>query len=416
MSEVLLDSLYNCLLRKVRSMKIQSFKFSNNKENWHIQEVKFEDLNLLVGGSGVGKTRILKALELICDTANIGVNRNLDDLEWSINFSHLGQNYRWELKSSSTKKEEISLNVNESKQTEIVYEKLVRYDDDSELEILFRNDSDSKFNNEKLPKLKRTESAITLLSEEDLIIPVGKAFERLIFNFETATIQKFTIESDYITGTIATITAVEDLFYSKLNISNSKIFFRDFRQYCSHLPPVLKAFLLQKFFPEVFNEIKEYYIDIFSEVNNFRVSSERDSDVDFLLSFEIQENGLEDWIPQERISSGMFRTLIFLIEVITAPEESVILIDEFENSLGINCMGELTDFILDKSPDVQFILTSHHPYIINNIPWDTWQIVSKSGNKVRVRKSLNIPELNTASSLDKFTQLVNLLDSEEVSE
>jgi len=61
-------------------------------------------------------------------------------------------------------------------------------------------------------------------------------------------------------------------------------------------------------------------------------------------------------------------------------------------------------------------LLSHHPYIINNIPWDTWQIVSKSGNKVRVRKSLNIPELNTASSLDKFTQLVNLLDGEEVSE
>ena len=112
MSEILLDSLYNYLLKKVRNMKIQSFKFSNNKENWHIQEVKFESLNLLVGGSGVGKTRILKALNLICDTAK-GVNRNLDDLEWSINFSHLGQNYRWELKSSSSKKEEIFLNVNE---------------------------------------------------------------------------------------------------------------------------------------------------------------------------------------------------------------------------------------------------------------------------------------------------------------
>ena len=117
------------MLRKVRSMKIQSFKFSNNKENWHIEEVKFEDLNLLVGGSGVGKTRILKALELICDVA-IGRNRNLDDLEWSINFSHLGQNYRWELKSSSIKNEEIFINLNESEQTEIVYEKLVRYDDD----------------------------------------------------------------------------------------------------------------------------------------------------------------------------------------------------------------------------------------------------------------------------------------------
>ena len=401
MSEVLLDSLYNCLLRKVRSMKIQSFKFSNNKENWHIEEVKFEDLNLLVGGSGVGKTRILKALELICDVA-IGRNRNLDDLEWSINFSHLMRNYRWELKSSSTKKEEISLNVNESKQTEIVYEKLVRYDDDSELEILLRNDSDSKFNNEKLPKLKRTESAITLLSEEDLIIPVRQAFKQLIFNFETSQRVMFRIDSD-------TITTTENF----LNAINTPSFFK---YVFASVPAIIKAFYLQKFFPDVFNEIKEYYIDIFSEVNNVRVSSERNLDGDFMLSFEIQENSLEDWIPQKRISSGMFRTLIFLVEVITAPEDSVILIDEFENSLGINCMAELTDFILDKSPNIQFILTSHHPYIINNIPWDTWQIVSKSGNKVRVRKSLNIPELNTASSLDKFTQLVNLLDSEEVSE
>ena len=380
-------------------MKIQSFKFSNNKENWHIEEVKFEDLNLLVGGSGVGKTRILKALNLICDIAK-GRNRNLDDLEWSINFSHLGQNYRWELKSSSIKNEEILLNVNESEQTEIVYEKLVRYDDDSEIEILLRSGLDSKFNNEKLPKLKRTESAITLLSEEDLIIPVRQAFKQLIFNFETR--QKWMIGVGYDPAKMELLDEI------KLNAY-------DFQEYFAGDPPVLKAFCLQKFFPHLFNEIKEYYIDIFPELKDVRVSNERDSDGDFLLFFEIQENGLEDWIPQQRISSGMFRTLICLIEVITAPEESVILIDEFENSLGINCMAELTDFILDKSSDIQFILTSHHPYIINNIPWKTWQIVSKSGNKVKVRKASDIPALDTASSLDKFTQLINLLDSEEFS-
>lgn len=379
-------------------MKIQSFKFSNNKENWHIEEVKFQDLNLLVGGSGVGKTRILKALDLICDVA-IGRNRNLDDLQWSINFSHLGQNYSWKLKSSSFKDTEIL--TNESEQAEIVYEKLVRYDDDSEIEILLRTTSDSKFNNEKLPKLKRTESAISLLSEEDLIIPVGKAFDRFIFNSEIP--QELMFNNGYDPA--------------KIELSDKiKINIYDFQEYFAGAPPVLKAFCLQKFFPDIFNEIKDYYIDIFTELKDVRVSSERDSDGDFLLFFEIQENGLEDWIPQQRISSGMFRTLICLLEITTAPEESVILIDEFENSLGINCMAEVTDFILDKSPDIQFILTSHHPYIINNIPWDTWQIVSKSGNKVRVRKALNIPELNTASSLDKFTQLVNLLDSEEVSE
>lgn len=382
-------------------MKIQSFKFSNNKENWHIEEVKFESLNLLVGGSGVGKTRILKALELIRDVA-LSSNRNLDNLEWSINFSHLGQNYRWELKSSSTKKEEISLNVNDSKQTEIVYEKLVRYDDNSEMEILFRNDSDSKFNNEKLPKLKRTESAITLLSEEDLIIPVRQAFKQLIFNFETSQRVMFRTNSDIITTTENVLDA----------INNPSIF----KYVFASVPAIIKAFYLQELFPDVFNEIKEYYIDVFPEVKDVRVSSKRDSDGNFIIFFEIQEKGVEDWIPQQRISSGMFRTLIFLLEVTAAPEESVILIDEFENSLGINCMAELTDFILDKSSDVQFILTSHHPYIINNIPWDTWQIVSKSGNKVRVRKAPDIPELNTVSSLDKFTQLINLLDWEEFSE
>jgi len=393
-------------------MKIQSFKFSNNKENWHIEEVKFENLNLLVGGSGVGKTRILRALHLICNVAK-GRNRNIDDLEWSINFSHLEQDYRWELKSSSTKKEEIFSDVNESKQTEIVYEKLVRYDGDSELEILLRTHLESKFNNEKLPKLKRTESAINLLSEEDLIIPVRKAFKRLIFNFETAESQRFTFADDYddmttIINGLKEITTINNL--KKITANSS------FKEVFAGALPVIKAFWLQETFPDDFKEIKEYYINIFPQVNNVRVTSEKCLNGDnVLIFFEIEEVGLE-WIPQKQISSGMFRTLIFLVQVISAPKESVILIDEFENSLGINCMPDLTDFILDKSSDIQFILTSHHPYIINNIPWKTWQIVSKSGNKVKVRKASDIPALDTASSLDKFTQLINLLDSEEVSE
>jgi hypothetical protein len=39
----------------------------------------------------------------------------------------------------------------------------------------------------------------------------------------------------------------------------------NFQEYFAGTPPAIKAFYLQKFFPDVFNEIKEYYIDIFSE-------------------------------------------------------------------------------------------------------------------------------------------------------
>ena len=54
----------------------------------------------------------------------------------------------------------------------------------------------------------------------------------------------------------------------------------------------------------------------------------------------------------------------------------------------------------------------HHPYIIHNIPWENWQIVSRNGSDVKVTKATHIPELDTASSLDKFTQLVNLPEYE----
>jgi predicted ATPase len=159
-------------------MKIKNFSFSSNNQNWHIEEVYFDDLNLLVGASGVGKTRILRVLDLICDVAK-GKQRKLDDVGWSINFSHLGKDYKWELKTSNSIDEAFS---SEPGQAEILYENLIEFKDNYEIEILRRNSTESKFNNNKLPKLKRTESAITLLAEEDSIAPVAEAFKRFIFN------------------------------------------------------------------------------------------------------------------------------------------------------------------------------------------------------------------------------------------
>ncbi len=376
-------------------MKIKSFSFSSHSQNWHIEEVYFDNLNLLVGVSGVGKTRILKALDLICDVAK-GKNRKLNDVEWSINFSHLGQDYRWDLKTSSSIDEAFSIQPG---QAEILDEKLITFKDNQRREILHRSSTESKLDDRKLPKLKRTESAITLLAEEDSVAPVAEAFKKFIFNEEIS--QRAVISMSFDPNLLPIFTDSESA-----DIDN-------FKEISVDGPTVFKAYLLQKFFPRVFGEIKDSYIEIFSNVKDIRVTVNRESSNEYNLLFEIEEDSLENWISQERISSGMYRTLIYLIEISTAPEESVVVIDEFENSLGTNCMPELTDFILERSPKLQFILTSHHPYIINNIPWKTWQMVSRFNNKIRVRKAVDIPELNTASSLDKFTQLVNLLDYED---
>lgn len=382
-------------------MKINSFNFRNNSQNWHLEKTYFDNLNLLVGASGVGKTRILKALYLICNVAQ-GEVQMLEDVEWSIDFSHLGQKYRWNLKALNPTEKTFS---SEQNQSEIVDEKLIKFAEDNEpIEILHRTKTESTLNKSQIPKLKRTESAINLLSEEDSITPISEAFKRFIFN---ETPQSVIVSSGFDPSNVPLLPD------SKLEDSDPYLYLQKFKVASVNTPTVLKAYFLQGFFPHIFNEIKYTYIEIFPSVQDIKITINRESDNRYSLLFEIKEIFSENWITQLRISSGMYRTLTYLIEVIAAPEESIIMIDEFENSLGINCMPQLTDFILDKSPNLQFILTSHHPYIINNIPWKTWQLVSRTNGSIRTRKAVDIPELNTASSLDKFTQLINLLEHEE---
>ncbi len=386
-------------------MKINSFNFRNNSQNCHLEKTCFDNLNLLVGASGVGKTRILKALYLICNVAQ-GEVQMLEDVEWSIDFSHLGQKYRWELEALNPTEKTFSSEQNHS---EIVDEKLIKFAENNEtIEILHRTKSESTLNKSQIPKLKRTESAITLLAEEESIAPIADAFKRFIFN---ETLQNVDISVSFDPSSLILSPSLNaQLRLINIDHNASAKALETFKETSIHFATILKAYYLKRYFPQIFDEIKEAYIEIFPSVKDIRVTVNKQSDKNYNLLLEIQEHGSENWIPQYRISSGMYVTLTYLIEITSAPEGSVFVVDEFENSLGINCMPQLTDFILDKSPNLQFILTSHHPYIINNIPWETWQLVSRTNGTIRSKKAIDIPELDTASSLDKFTQLINLLE------
>jgi energy-coupling factor transporter ATP-binding protein EcfA2 len=401
-------------------MKIQKFSFSHYRENWHIDEVSFDDFNLLVGPSGVGKTRILVALETIFGVA-LG-REKLDDFEWIIDFSHLDKSYIWSLWSSIPPENEDIFEI-ESKQFEVIEERLIQLEN---TEVFHVNPLFSKLNNVKLPKIKKTESAMSLFPEEDFIVPLIQGFESILsskpLNQSIKPENKESFENN-----------IQDL--NSITFNNNikvvaKLCTRDieelFKRKIAFFSPNIRAFILFEFkkddtndnrlgfFRDGFNNIMENYLNIFPEIKDIKITRETISNDESLIFFEIQDADSGDWIPQDRMSSGMFRTLIYIIEIMTAPEGSVILIDEFENSLGINCMSEVTDFILDHADGLQFIITSHHPYIINNIPWQDWQLVSRKGSRIKTKKATEISALNTASSLDKFTQLINVLNFEEM--
>jgi len=381
-------------------MKIKSFKFDNDKENWHLKETFFDDVNLLVGVSGVGKTKILQALDLVRDVARDN-NYQLDGINWIIRLTHLRREYHWELKSALMEK-----SLFQSKASaEIIYERLIQIENNKPIELLVRSKDESSFRGEKLHKLKKTESAITLLSEEEDIVPIYQAFNRFIYE---------TPHYPLVFRNNANAVGLKELTGFQQNVMPPK---QDLQTFFGNILPVdmatvIKGYFLQKFFPNYFDEMKEYYFEIFPKVNDIKIDMTEKSE-GYIFSYAIKES-MDSWVLQPNISSGMIRTLANLIELSTAPPDSIIVIDEFENSLGINCMPALTDFILDKSNELQLILTSHHPYIIHNIPWENWQIVSRKDSEVKVTKATDIPELNTASSLDKFTQLVNLAEYENL--
>lgn len=160
----------------------------------------------------------------------------------------------------------------------------------------------------------------------------------------------------------------------------------------------------------LFQSIKNRYIDIFPQVEDIRIVRQTASrDLSHMMDeymIQIKERGVTEWIPQQDISSGMLRSLMQICEIYLCPEGSVLLMDEFENSLGVNCIDELTNDILSAKRNVQFILTSHHPYIINNIPYQNWKIVTRKGGKVTVK---NASDYRIGESKhDYFMQLLQL--------
>lgn len=396
-------------------MRIKSFKFDDHRADWHLEETTFDAFNLLVGVSGVGKTKILEALRRVCRIATEG-EYNPGQIEWAIEFEQGDQAYQWEGRTEAFEgdgfpdNEASSEMLNDAKgATRIFHERL-----DNETETLINRDEKKfLFKGRELPRLKRAESALSLLEDEKSIVPVRDGFRHILLS-KAAVALPYDLSRSATSDRDARVAMYREF-------SKEPAGFDRFRETLtraglskvSEYAP-LAAYYLQEAFTEQFEEFKSTFTDIFVSVDDIRAVVSKGIDSRFIrLELNIREKGSTTWITQSEISSGMLRTLVHLIELTIAPPGSVIIIDEFENSLGVNCMPQLTDFIMSRAPDLQFILTSHHPYIINKIPIDTWKVVTRKGGHVHVKSARGIPALQAASHHDAFIRLINLREFEE---
>lgn len=372
-------------------MKINNVVFNDKRLEWSLENISFDRLTLLVGASGVGKTQILKAIVTL---QQIAMGNSINGIKWRMIFETItGNNFIWEgefeNKGFQTFIDEEDEEMKKNK-PKILKEKLTLNDK----VIVDRTDTEIKFQGKKTLKLSSQQSIIYILKEEDLIKPAYEEFKKVIFSDQ--------VESQREPFQISIFNANKLIkkYNSLKKIQESD---EDIR---------VKLYIVSKIGLTTFNEIKDRFCEIFPQVEDLKIEPIDFNDEEipsFIKDYpfiQMKEKGIHNWIQQSKISSGMFRTLIHISEMYLCPEGTVFLIDEFENSLGINCIDELTNDILKSSRQVQFIITSHHPYIINNIDFASWKLVTRKSGVVKANPIDKY--ISGKSKHDKFMQLIQL--------
>lgn len=386
-------------------MKIKRFELTDRSTGWHLEETAFDALNLLVGISGVGKTKIVEAIQRV---QRFAIDEDFDPgaMEWAIAIEHEGVGYRWE---GCTELETEALGKARAR---VVREVLTK-----DNEILVERTRDAMFfAGNKLPKLTRSDSAISLLSDEEAISLVVKVFRLFIFSEVTPSIASIRTSKKHFHAILDDIHKLKsdpknpwiDGFRSALHGALNNTIWQ------SNNWRLIYLLWTQEALPNDFAAVKELFIDIFPFVEDIRISwtPPEDGSSQDILELHIHERGVTEWIPTTEMSSGMLRTLSLIVDIRAALPGSVVVIDELENSLGVNCMPEVIDSLLERD-DCQFILTSHHPYIIDNIPVHAWKLVRRHGSEVRIDPVTSFPDFDAGSRHRAFIKLLNLPAFEE---
>ncbi len=367
-------------------MQLLRYKLSSvTDKGWQFDEAVFGRVNLLVGDSATGKSRFLNTI--VNFTKQIVSKTVRYDGDWDTDFAIDGKVYNYKLvvkQSSSTTNEK-----------EVVKEELIWKDNN--LVLVNRDQGVFYWKDKDLPKLSRSISAISLLKDEPEMRDIYNGFRRVVarrfFGPDlSATFQFGALPPDEANQLIAKKDAQVLLneqmdFHNKMNMLKT-------------IDPGMYD-QITALFRQAFPFILDTSIQAFSQIFESAAMP--------LIApvFCIKERHIKDWIPINDISSGMQKIFLLILDLFLMKDSGILLIDEYEHSLGINAINFLPDLIYSISGKCQFIITSHHPYIINTIPIEHWHVFHRNGLSVRIKSGKELKEKYKASKQEQFVQLIN---------
>lgn len=357
------------------------------KEGLEFSKINLQEVGLFVGQSGSGKTRLLNS---IFNVATFAIGRGGILLaSWEIVVEHENKRFYWEYNAEDVKG-----------RGKIITKEIIKFSNKNtkHIEVLVDRTSDMfTFKGNELPKLPPSSSSIYLLKEEELIKPLYDGWSKLIR-------RNFSGNELMTASSYSNIPAeVERLFKTEKNKGLYELFNYNLN---------LRLFLIEKYDKEKYEEIIDKFKAIFPFVIDCKMSDATkiglsDMQIGFTPVFVIKELGIQKELPLHELASGMIKVLLILTDVLTLPDGAIYLMDEYENSLGVNAIDFLPGLLLEHKNNKQFLITSHHPYLINQMPVSNWYVLSRKGLKVDIKYGEELVKRYGKSTQQAFTQLIN---------
>jgi len=260
--------------------------------------------------------------------------------------------------------------------------------------IIKRDQKEFLFNDSQMPKLPNNKTSIYLLKDEVDIKPIYEGFGLILQrDFGESPIKEHARIEFSLYNHHDKISSLQELFKSSLTLNT-------------------RLYILKKSFPEIYKNIVNEFLKIFPFVKVIDIltlsefdNSYKQSTIPILCIKEKSPN--QNWVPIDQISTGMFKVLLILSDLLSLADGSIYIIDEYENSLGVNAIHFLPKLLNIIENDIQIIITSHHPHLINKIPIDNWIIFNRKGLKIEARFGLENKKLYGNSKHDQFINLLN---------
>lgn len=359
-------------------------------EEWEFEETELNNVNLIVGASGSGKTRYLNTIFNISSSIVRSEPFPPGSGCWKLTVKTEEYEYSWEYEGVIIEDNKSQINK------ELVRRKRINSQEKFEV-LINRTSDDFIFCETKLPKLQRDKPGITLLKEEEKIGPLYETFSK---------VQTRRFHDEGLKDAIALQGVPSELL--KLSKSKNGMLALWKRQ----LALSAKLFLLQQSFPNLYKQAVDVFKQVFTSIEacdfqmlkNFAMKIQAEEGIPV---FFVKEEKVDQKIPLQELSSGMQKVLLIITDIITLPKGSIYIIDEYENSLGINAIDFLPEFLVDHGTNIQFFIATHHPYLINNMPMKTWRVFHRCGSKVSIKGGEEFEQRYGKSKQKAFVQLIN---------